>query len=260
MNLHKLYYKDYFKDIDFGYLLQKENKASNKTTQKIEEKNGDIQKATLHTIEKPALSNKGFQLKVSYPGLVTGIGISHETGIEGEFKLGVHFDYTYGMPIIYGSSIKGVLKNAFTDSEYILSLLPKIKEKDDVTALMKDVFEGKEKNKEKSERDPREYINKSIYNRDIFFDAVIVKGNSKGKILASDSITPHGDNPLKNPIPITFLKIASGVTMEFRFKLVSSKINGINVTPEDKEELFKQILLDFGVGAKTNVGYGQFTD
>jgi CRISPR-associated protein Cmr6 len=254
MNLHKLYYKDYFKDIDFGYLLQKENKTSDKAIQKIEEKNADIQKATLHTIEKPALSNKGFQLKVSYPGLVTGIGISHETGIEGEFKLGVHFDYTYGMPIVYGSSVKGILKNAFSDSEYILSLLPKINVED----LMKDIFEGKEKNKEKSEGDPREYINKSIYNRDIFFDAVIVKGNSKGKVLASDSITPHGDDLLKNPIPITFLKIASGVTMEFRFKLVSSKINGIDVTSEDKERLFKQILLDFGVGAKTNVGYGQF--
>ena len=27
-----------------------------------------------------------------------------------------------------------------------------------------------------------------------------------------------------------------------------------------KRELFKQILLDLGIGAKTNVGYGQFKD
>ncbi|KAA6318936.1 hypothetical protein EZS27_031114 [termite gut metagenome] len=145
MNLHKFYYKDYFMDIDFGYLLEKESKASKEMIQKmqkrIEEKNANIQKASLHTtIEKPALSNKDFQLKVSYPGLVTGIGISHETGIEGEFKLGVHFDYTYGMPVVYGSSVKGVLRNAFSDSEYILSLLAKIIEKDNVKALMKDIF------------------------------------------------------------------------------------------------------------------------
>ncbi|KAA6318937.1 hypothetical protein EZS27_031115, partial [termite gut metagenome] len=28
-------------------------------------------------------------------------------------------------------------------------------------------------------------------------------------------------------------------------------MNGIDVTPEDKEEIFKQFLLDFGVGAQT---------
>ena len=112
--------------------------------------------------------------------------------------------------------------------------------------------------------DPEKRIYKShesIYKRDIFFGAVIVKADKKGRILASDSITPHGgenhDNPLLNPKPITFMKIASGCTMEFRFKLMPSDINGKTFTAAQKKTLFEEILKTVGVGAKTNVGYGQ---
>ncbi len=44
------------------------------------------------------------------------------------------------------------------------------------------------------------------------------------------------------------------VTYLFQFDLKDS--NG--VTAEQKSELFKQLILDMGLGAKTNVGYGQF--
>ena len=105
----------------------------------------------------------------------------------------------------------------------------------------------------------RKYKSKSIYNRDIFFDAVITEADNKGRILCSDSITPHGDNPLKNPVPLTFMKIAAGCTMEFRFKLVDTvDKNGVIFNKNDKEKLFEEILKTVGVGAKTNVGYGQF--
>ena len=195
--------------------------------------------------------------------MVTGIGINHEAKIEGEFKLGVHFDYTWGMPVVYGSSVKGVLRSAFKD-EYVdkklvesannkwkekekiadSMLIPQwIGEADNFKKIIDDVFEGK---------------GKSIYNRDIFFDAVIVKADKKGRILCSDSITPHGDNPLKNPTPLTFLKIAPGCTMEFRFKLVDSNIDGKVFTAAQKTALFEEIIKTVGIGAKTNVGYGQF--
>jgi len=107
----------------------------------------------------------------------------------------------------------------------------------------------------------RIFIPKSIYDRDIFFDAVIAQAEKKGngRILCSDSITPHGgdnhDNPLKNPTPITFLKIASGCKLKFRFKLAGSEEE-----KELKRKLFKEILTTVGVGAKTNVGYGQLKE
>ena len=187
-NLHKAYYKDYFKNLNFGYLLN----------------NGDEPKTEIKR-RNEGLMAPNFELEVVYPGLVTGIGINHEAKIEGEFKLGVHFDWTYGMPVVYGSSVKGVLKSYFKEFYAPKEGWPSAED------AIKDIFEGE---------------GKSIYNRDIFFDAVIVEACKKGKgpILCSDSITPHGNNPLKNPVPITFLKIASGCKLEFRFKLVDTVI------------------------------------
>ncbi len=61
-------------------------------------------------------------LKTGYPGLVTGIGINHQTTKVwsssnkekvSEFKLGLEFDHATGLPIILGSSIKGALRSAF---------------------------------------------------------------------------------------------------------------------------------------------------
>lgn len=240
-NLHKAYYRDYFDNIDFGYLLG----SGHEPKIEIKERNRSFTSdGLLHEIARNPNVNKHFELKISYPGLVTGVGINHEAKIEGEFKLGVHFDYTYGMPVVYGSSVKGVL--SFWFKEFFLERNPEDEKLAD--NLLKDIFEGG---------------NKSIYNRDIFFDAVITKADSKGRILCSDSITPHGANPLKNPVPITFLKIAPGCTMEFRFKLVDSIIkdaNGIEqkFTADQKKALFEEIIKTVGVGAKTNVGYGQF--
>ncbi|MGP1420871.1 MAG: type III-B CRISPR module RAMP protein Cmr6 [Tannerella sp.] len=281
-NLGKFYYKDYFEGVDFHYLLLEEDikreqsedrkrtlerqldsiKDNNET--KIKGKNKILSDASLSTINSVgSVQTDSFSLKIAYPGLVTGIGINHEAKIEGEFKLGVHFDYTWGMPVVYGSSVKGVLRSAFKD-EYVdkklvesannkwkekekiadSMLIPQwIGEADNFKKIIDDVFEGK---------------GKSIYNRDIFFDAVIVKADKKGRILCSDSITPHGDNPLKNPTPLTFLKIAPGCTMEFRFKLVDSKIDGKVFTAAQKKALFEEIIKTVGIGAKTNVGYGQF--
>jgi len=239
-NLHKFYYKDYFKDIDFSYLLNDQLKPSANDERKIKENNKLICSENLlfDGIPTPYKDDEmnHFQQEIQYPGLVTGVGIKHETGITGEFKLGVHFDWTYGMPVVYGSSVKGVLRSYFKDF-----YVPKPGQPNAEDAF-EDIFNGRKK---------------SIYERDIFFDAVLVKADKKGRILCPDSITPHDNNPLKNPIPITFLKIAPGCLLKFRFKLVDTKIGDLLLRKEDKEKLFCKILTTVGVGAKTNVGYGQ---
>ena len=72
--------------------------------------------------------------------------------------------------------------------------------------------------------------------------------------MKSDYITPH-KSPFKDPLPIQFLKLAPESTLKFFFKLKDGVI-----TAKQKLLLFKVILLDRGIGAKTNVGYGQFSE
>ena len=253
-NLHKYYYRDYFTGLSFNYLLN-DSKAPDNTVNEIKCRNGSItdnsfsqrdndgwklKKDSIITNEiSPDDDENRFSLKVQYPGLITGIGISHEVKIEGEFKLGMHFDWTHGMPVIYGSSVKGVLRSYFSEFYQPKEGQPSKK------AAFDDIFEGGKK---------------SIYDRDVFFDAVIVKPDKKGRILYSDSITPHGENPLKNPTPLTFLKIAPGCEIQFRFKLVDTRIGNLELKKADKIRLFQEILTTVGIGAKTNVGYGQLTE
>ena len=280
-NLHKLYYEDYFKGVDFKYLLNSQNSATkvedpqikafnklltendeNRYSQKVKEDGKWIWKLRkdykINLSEKLSPEKDRISLKIQYPGLVSGVGIDHEAKITGEFKLGVHFDWTHGMPVVYGSSVKGVLRNAFISKvekgkiiEYEDYFLKEVTNREwnqeEIKTLFDVIFDGKD----------GEGNNLSIYNRDIFFDAVIVKPDSKGRILCSDSITPHGADPLKNPIPITFLKIAPGCELEFRFKLEDSIVDGKPFKKSQKLALFKKILTTVGIGAKTNVGYGQ---
>jgi CRISPR-associated protein Cmr6 len=212
-------------------------------------------------------------LETIYPGLATGTGTTHETGALGEAKLGFYFDYTSGQPVIPGSSVKGALRSAFPQwskhkntgdeirkvkTRYIHGLVNNIPFKETkpctaemiaaVTALEEELFEGK--------RDGKRL---SCYAQDIFFDAVIVKASTHAttanKFLGTDSITPHGGNPLENPIPIPFIKILPGVQFQFRFRLH----NGAAMTAAQKKSLFTTLLTTHGIGAKTNVGYGQLT-
>jgi CRISPR-associated protein Cmr6 len=81
---------------------------------------------------------------------------------------------------------------------------------------------------------------------------IIGSRDNNGKFLDSDFITPHKDE-FKDPIPLQFLKVLPGVTFCFQFILRDGKLE-----KGKKLDLFKRILLDLGIGAKTNVGYGKF--
>ena len=227
-NIGWLFYKDYFKNVDYSDLNNKRNeddikaKVQNIILQKpaIEEQNED-----------DILGNTHLVAITTYPGLLLGSGNAHELpSIEGQAILGFHFDYTSGLPVIQGSSIKGVLRSAFKHWEYIAEYT-NLKTKDKVETLEKEIFD----------------------NGDIFHDASIIKADSFNKILGDDFLAPHGNNPLKNPIPLRFIKVLPNVTFRFDFDLTDTLI-----TKEQKSQLFQKILEDLGLGAKTNVGYGKF--
>ncbi|MDN5077920.1 type III-B CRISPR module RAMP protein Cmr6 [Aliarcobacter butzleri] len=167
-----------------------------------------------------------FKLTTIYPGLLVGSGYNHPKlkDNKDDFQLGFFFDHTTGLPIISGSSIKGLLRSVCEKNDFMQDVYKK--------QIPLEIFED---------------------GKTIFYDAYIVSTNNenKGKIFGSDYITNHYSNEengmFKEPNPIKFLKILSGVTFKFQFKC-----------DEKYLELFKQIILDFGLGAKTNVGYGKF--
>lgn len=262
-NLHKFYYKDYFSPDRLDWALEKMKTAENNV--KVIKKNNktlcDPIQGFSNPIEKNPQVNADLPLKIQYPGLVTGIGINHEIGVEGEYKLGMHFDWTYGMPIIYGSSVKGVLRSWFKEF-YKGGCDPYDYEMEIFEGSLRDIEAEKKQYGQEWEQKVKNVKNRiyspmSIYHRDIFFDAIITNPDNKRRILCSDSITPHNENPLKNPKPLTFMKVAPGCELEFRFKLHDTEINGVKLSKEDKLELFEKILTSVGIGAKTNVGYGQ---
>lgn len=240
INLHYFYYKKYFDGVDFTKVgnYDQQSKAW------VERANERLTSPVRGLAYSELPSAHAVELEVLYPGLITGVGIQHEASVEGELKLGLHFDYTYGFPVVYGSSVKGMLKSYF-EEVYSGSY--------DARKLSLDIFEGIG-----PDGNP-----KSIYDRDIFYDAVIVSPNADGRVLAMDSLAPHGgtrhDDPFANPVPISFAKVASGVKLRIRFDLKDSKdASGVVVLSAAKKlDLFIEILTTFGVGAKTNVGYGQ---
>jgi len=236
-NLGWLFYKGYYRNLtndDYLFMLlskdekkRRENEAKT-LDDKIDKNVFNVINQTVTLDDDEMLGNTHFKATTTYPGLILGSGNAHELpDVKGQAILGFSFDYTSGLPVIAGSSVKGVLRSAFKHPEYIQELL----ESDvDVEALETEIFD----------------------NGDIFFDAVVV-ASANANILGDDYITPHGD-ALKNPIPLRFIKVLPNVSFRFDFELR----DGILIK-EEKTILFAEILSDLGIGAKTNVGYGKFT-
>ncbi len=189
----------------------------------------------------PVIAPNKLLMKTLYPGLLVGTGYAHGVSAESDIKLGFSFDYVTGQPYIPGSSVKGLLRSYFEHTEVIKCLLGKECTDKFVSDLKHVIFEGDD-----------ELFDK----KDIFFDAVVRCGDKNGNVMGYDNITSHGDDLTKNPIPIKMLKIMPDVILEFSFRLNDSEIDGTKITAKEKEELFKNILCQFGIGAKTNVGYG----
>lgn len=209
----------------------------------------------LKNASKGVASFQTFSLETLYPGLMIGTGNPHDLKSKGSIYSGFSFDYVTGLPYISGSSVKGVLKSVFPTKEdtkddinqqkmeYIKSLLKPVLSDEEIYDLKDNIFED----------------------NDVFLDAYPCP-TSKQQCLALEFITPHSDI-IKNPIPINCLKVKPGVSFEFGFYLkecqlsdkvqITVKQKKVQITVKQKIELFKTILTDVGIGAKTNVGFGQ---
>ena len=216
----------------------------------------------------------GVSLKTAYPGLLAGSGYKHETGAQGDAKIGFYFDHTFGTPVIPGSSIKGIIKSVFeneSDETDLTSVAAVHFIIDEIVSENKITEDEKQSWIEiKKQLSFPENLNtlkleifgtseeEIIVKGDVFFDAYIDTIYS-GVMMGRDFITPHFEDPLKNPKPLMFIKVLPEVPFYFSFKLkVSEKFP--QLTNKMKANLYAKILTTFGVGAKTNVGYGQLTE
>lgn len=232
-NLNLLYNKKYYKF--------KENDGTNKYNKDkfivdeiaIDNANKALKEYTFSPTDYIALfsdSIKRFVLYTTYPGTIVGLGNLHSYSTKNALKLGFTFDYVTGQPYIPGSTIKGILKHAFMNFDENEKSPISVFENHDKASLIKCLFDEC---------------------RVIYYDAVISKDNN-GTVLDIDYITPH-PSEISNPKPIEFLKIKPNVGIEFRFEFID--------LPETLNEnellnLFKEVLMIVGVGAKTSVGYG----
>lgn len=190
---------------------------------------------------------KSFELWSSYPGVMIGIGNPHSIKIEGALQNGFTFDYVTGLPFLPGSSLKGILKSIFPGKK-----LPKAKEQ-----YIKDYLKGDQK--QINIDDFKDFIfgsdEKMQPGRGIFYGVFPEPKEKLSDLLTDDYITPHSDD-FTNPIPIRMLKIRPDVKFVFKFSCDTYEGNNIKVTSDDMCDLFKNIIMDIGIGAKTNVGYG----
>ncbi len=247
-------------------------------------------------------------LKTTYPGLLIGSGYAHpalhkpktkDAKDKGDFQLGFFLDHTTGLPVIPGSSVKGVLKSVFPSvikENYAVEKKNEINRKN--TSKLEYINDILKKQEIEIDININNWQKIFFERKQVFLDAYLtsiddgnitvvskVKTNTldmngryiyenevqqEKRLFAEDYITPHHDI-FKDPIPIRFLKVASGVTFTFQFllknylksdvqKLAEGEADSIILSADIILKIFKQILLDFGIGAKRNVGYGQFCE
>lgn len=286
-NLHWKYFVDYFdqENHEFPAVYRKgKSKEIKEITRfrSLKEKNDALMLTKPDWYKKEVwdalqVGNQRFSLTTTYPGLLIGSGYRHETNSKDELKLGFSFDYTTGLPILPGSSVKGLLRSTFPGdpdknqlyqrAEAFIGYLLQTKlglsveqsNAVDIPALETKLF-GPTQGKERSKDEP-------LWEADIFYDALIgideLGAVYAGKFFGNDFITPHRNranprmSPFTEPTPIQFLKVMPNVPVTFQFDLRGTKAG---LDPKQRETLFRAIISELGIGAKTRVGYGQLTE
>ncbi len=181
------------------------------------------------TIKQLGLEVKDFSATLSWR-MVIGLGASHPQ----ETSMTLH--HIYGIPYIPGSAVKGVTRHWVILSK----------------------FDQDEKEAEKDEIFKNIFGTQKEAGKIIFFDAYPV-GEIKLKL---DIINPHypdyySENTppadWQNPVPIKFLSVEK---TKFSFYLAAKK--EAHELLNTAATWLKEALENYGIGAKTSLGYGIF--
>lgn len=258
MNLHYIFWTEYYMPI-WNKDLDTETELI--TAEEADKNNAFFTVKWEDSGEVIPFQKNAIYMKVQYPGLLTGLGYTHESGLgekkAKEIKLGISLDPVTGLPYLPGSAVKGLLRTPFLENpSYILACLGRDPEKLDLAYGLEAQIFGKKHPWDKKMGLPTKDFPQG---GDVFLDAYPVAANRDGRLLGLDNLTPHRPRHpegLKNPIPLSFLKLVPDVVLQFRFRLAKSVVGDTEITPEEKLALFTTILEDLGAGAKTNTGFG----
>lgn len=115
VNIGWQYYKGYYHGFDFrkagkGNDTYQENhfRSKNEALKDLQLKDQEV-----HLLDFESDEMTQIKLETTYPGLMSGTGLSHETKSQGEAKLGFAFDHTTGLPYLPASSVKGAFRSLF---------------------------------------------------------------------------------------------------------------------------------------------------
>lgn len=258
MNLHYAFWTEYYAPIWNKNPREERNLI---TAEEAAESNARFTGPWQDSGEEIPFQKEAICMKVQYPGLLTGLGYTHESGVgekkAKEVKLGISLDPVTGLPYLPGSAVKGLLRAPFLENPgYILACLNRNPEETQLAYRLEEQIFGK---KHPWDGKPGFQTETFPQGQDVFLDAYPVAAGSGRRLLGMENLTPHRprhSQGLKNPIPLLFLKVIPGVVMQFRFRLTTSVVGDVEITPEEKLALFTAILEDMGAGAKTSTGFG----
>jgi CRISPR-associated protein Cmr6 len=267
--------KNQFKETNFFYLynfpvievnykiMLNESIANYRWDEKFLENINANKQKMMESLKESGYLIEQFDLKLQWR-LIVGLGASHPQ----ETSMTLH--HIFGIPYIPGSALKGASRHymiwKFVDEneEKLSSLL----DKSNFAELLKELNKALEK---------EENLTVSVGNIS-FKDLIHIFGtqNRQGKIIFFDAypieeiklkidiMNPHypdyytKDKPptdWQNPIPIKFLTVED---TKFRFYL-AAKDKDQNLLNHARK-ILNDALLNYGVGAKTSLGYGLFEE
>lgn len=223
--------------------------------------------ASAFTLRRESLKDLGlnFPLRTS-SRLLFGIGYPSAT------EIGFMFDWTTGLPIIPGSSLKGV---ALSAAKLVLRGELEI---ETLSLSCKDVVEifGAQKLDEEEKKDPAlrclDADDKDVGASagEVVFLAAYPEIENEQNFLELDVMTPHyspyysdtsGRIPPADwfaPVPHLFLTVPRAIKYHFQLLFRRNLYVTTGELLTKTEQILKYALTNFGAGAKTNVGYGLF--
>jgi len=262
-----------FKEINFAYLFNlpliaiERNELKIRINDEIDKFKWDkdfinsieVRKKQIITqLQKEGYNLENFSLSISWR-LVIGLGASHPQ----ETSMTLH--HIYGVPYIPGSAIKGVTRHwavlKFVDS----NRKDNEKFEDAIKRIAEALESGDDLNIEVDGITFKDLIEifgtQKQQGKVIFFDSYPV-GDIKLKI---DIMNPHypkyyaGEEPptdWQNPVPLKFLTVEN---TKFIFYLSSkNKYDPYGELLKKAQKILAEALKNYGIGAKTSLGYGIF--